>query len=132
MLHAPLLKEQLADGSMSGAKSSLHQMEDSLRHNRPLQALQAHLSDAELTDGGSFKAGLSAEQHENIAARARHLAVCSSDQPQVCISVQGVKCSPVSLAAGRIPMKSASSHADYCSVRDSDCTLQPISMALMH
>ena len=90
MLHTPLLKEQPADGSMSGAKSSLHQMEDSLRHSRPLQALQAHLSDAELTDGGSFKAELSAEQRESIAARARHLAVRSFEQPQVCTLVAGV------------------------------------------
>ena len=90
MLHAPLLKEQLADGSMSGAKSSLHQMEESLKHSRPLQALQTHLSDAELTDGGSFKADLSAEQRESIAARARHLAVRSFEQPQVCTRVAGI------------------------------------------
>ena len=90
MLHAPLLKEQLADGSMSGAKSWLHQMEDSARHSRPLQALQAHLSDAELIDDGNFRAELSAEQRESIAARARHVAVCSFEQPQVCILVAGI------------------------------------------
>ncbi|CAK0739001.1 hypothetical protein CVIRNUC_001123 [Coccomyxa viridis] len=68
---------------MSGAKSSLHQVEDSLRHSKALQALQAHLSDTQLTDGGSFKAELSAEQRESIAARARHLAVRSFEHPQI-------------------------------------------------
>ena len=90
MLHAPLLKEQPADGSMSGAKSSLHQVEDSLRHSKALQALQAHLSDTQLTDGGSFKAELSVEQRESIAARARHLAVRSFEHPQVFTLVAGI------------------------------------------
>ena len=87
MLQAPLLKEQPADDSMSRAKASLYQMEDSLRHSRPLRALQAHLSDAQLTDGGSSRAELSVEQCNSIAARARQLAVCSFEQAQVCISV---------------------------------------------
>ena len=87
MLQAPLLKEQLAYGSASGAKTSLHEMEDSLRHSRPLQALQAHLSNEE---GDSSRAELSAEQRESIAARARQLAVCSFEQAEVSISGAGI------------------------------------------
>ena len=80
MLQAPLLKEQLADDGMSEAKASSDQMEDSLRHSSPLRALQTHLSDAQLTNGGSSRAERFDEQRKSIAARARQLAVCSFEQ----------------------------------------------------
>ena len=65
-------------------------MEDSLRHSSPLRALQAHLSDAQLTDGRSSRAEILAEHRETIAARARQLAVCSFSQPQVCTLTAGI------------------------------------------